>query len=142
MQRSQQVCALAAWRFMFKGVLLVLLVLGGSVIASAQVNTATLSGTVSDPQNLAVKGAKVTLTNAATGATRTAVTDDNGRYNLLGIPPGQYKLTVDGGANFALYENASIVLTVGESASFDRRLELKGMQQTVTVSTETNPIET
>ena len=141
MQRRQRVCALAAGRFMFKGVLLVLLVLGGSVIASAQVNTATLSGTVSDPQNLAVKGAKVTLANRATGATRVAVTDDSGRYNLVGIPPGQYKLTVDGGANFALYENASIVLTVGESAPFDPHLELKGIQQTVTVS-ETAPIET
>jgi len=141
MQRRQRVCALAAWQFMFKGVLLILLLLAGSVIGSAQVNTATLSGSVSDPQNLAVKGAKVTLTNAATGATRTAVTDDGGRYNLLGIPPGQYKLTVDGGANFALYENASIVLTVGESASFDRRLELKDVPQTVMVS-ETAPIET
>lgn len=142
MQRRQRVCALAAFRFMFEGVLLVLLALGGSAIGSAQVNTATLSGTVSDPQNLGVKGAKVTLTNAATGATRTAVTDDSGRYNLVGIPPGQYKLTVDGGVNLALYENASIVLTVGEGASFDPRLELKGMQQTVMVSTETAPIET
>jgi hypothetical protein len=140
MQRRQRVCALAAWRFMFKGMLLVLLCLGGSVIGSAQVNTATLSGTVSDPQNLAVKGTKVTLTNAATGATRTAISDDSGRYNLVGIPPGQYKLTVDGGANFALYENASIVLTVGQSASFDRRLELKDVPQTVMVS-ETAPIE-
>lgn len=142
MQRRQRVCALAAFRFILEGVLLVLLVLGGSAIGSAQVNTATLSGTVSDPQNLGVKGAKVTLTNAATGATRTAVTDDSGRYNLVGIPPGEYKLTVDGGVNLALYENASIVLTVGESASFDPRLGLKGMQQTVMVSTETAPIET
>ncbi|HEX8836793.1 MAG TPA: carboxypeptidase regulatory-like domain-containing protein [Candidatus Acidoferrum sp.] len=142
MQCRQRVCALAAFRFILEGVLLVWLVLGGSAIGSAQVNTATLSGTVSDPQNLGVKGAKVTLANAATGATRTAVTDDSGRYNLVGIPPGQYKLTVDGGANLALYENASIVLTVGESASFDPRLELKGIQQTVMVSTETAPIET
>ena len=141
MQPRQRVCALAA-RFLFEGVLLALLVLGGSATGSAQVNTATLSGTVSDPQNLGVKGAKVTLTNAATGATRTAITDDSGRYNLVGISPGRYKMTVDGGANLAIYENASIVLTVGESASFDPRLELKGMQQTVTVSTETAPIET
>ena len=151
MQRKQVVCASAAlrprlqlsvWRSTFVGVLLVLLVLGGAATVSAQVNTAALSGTVFDPQNLGVKGAKVTLTNAATGATRTAVTDDSGRYNLVGIPPGRYKLTVDGGANFGTYENPSVVLTVGESASFDLRLELKGMQQTVTVSAETAPIET
>jgi len=124
------------------GALLGLLLLGVGSKATAQVNTATLSGTVSDPQNLPVKGAKVTLTNSTTGATRTAVTDDDGRYNMVGLPPGQYKMTVDGGANFAVYENASVVLTVGESASFDPLLQLKGMQQTVTVSTETAPIET
>jgi hypothetical protein len=119
-----------------------LLVLGSAAMASAQVNTATLSGTVSDPQGLPVKGAKVTVTNAGTGAQRTSVTDDGGRYNLVGLPPGQYKMAVDGGANFSVYENPSIVLTVGETASFDLRLDLKGMQQTVTVSTEAAPIET
>ena len=67
----------------------------------AQVNTATLSGTVSDPQGLPVKGAKITMTNAGTGAQRNAVTDDGGRYNLVGIAPGRYKITVDGGPNFA-----------------------------------------
>ncbi len=91
MQRKQEVCASTAWRFVFAGVLLALLVLGGTTIVSAQVNTATLSGTVFDPQNLTVKGAKVTLTNAATGAIRTALTDDGGRYSLVGIPPGQYR---------------------------------------------------
>ncbi|HKD50670.1 MAG TPA: carboxypeptidase regulatory-like domain-containing protein [Candidatus Acidoferrum sp.] len=150
MQSKQVVCVSAslqprlqvsAWRFIFLGALLLFLVLGAPRV-SAQVNTATLSGTVSDPQNLGVKGAKVTLTNAATGATRIAVADDNGRYNLVGIPPGRYKMTVDGGSSFGNYENPSVVLTVGENASFDPRLELKGMQQTVTVSAETAPIET
>lgn len=151
MQRKQVVCALTAqqprlqgsgWRSIFLGVLFVLLVLGGATAVSAQVDTATLSGTVFDPQNLGVKSAKVTLTNAATGATRTAVTGDEGRYNLVGIPPGRYKMTVDGGSSFGTYENPSVVLTVGESATFDPRLQLKGMEQTVTVSAETAPIET
>src|SRR5882724_9253986 len=122
--------------------MLCLLVLGWAATAPAQVNTATLSGTVSDPQGLPVKGAKVAMTNANTGAQRTAVTDDGGRYNLVGLPPGQYKMTVDGGPNLAVYENPSIVLTVGESATFDPRLDLKGMQQSVMVTTEAAPIET
>src|SRR5467141_5101271 len=143
MQRSQGVCGLASLKLMLAGAaLLLLLVLGCATMASAQVNTATLSGTVSDPQGLPVKGAKVTVTNAGTGAQRTSITDDEGRYNLVGLSPGQYKMAVDGGANFSVYENPSIVLTVGETASFDLRLDLKGMQQTVTVSTEAAPIET
>ena len=153
MQRRQGVCVsisiragsrhpLAALWSLTTVMMVCLLVLGSAAMASAQVNTATLSGTVSDPQGLPVKGATVTVTNAGTGAQRTSVTDDGGRYNLVGLPPGQYKMAVDGGANFSVYENPSIVLTVGETASFDLRLDLKGMQQTVTVSTEAAPIET
>ncbi len=153
MRRRQVVCAststrsgsLHHWilrRSLAVATTLCFLALCCAVSARAQVNTATLSGTVSDPQGLPVKGAKVTVANAGTGAERTSVTDDNGRYNLVGLPPGQYKMSVDGGANFAVFQNASIVLTVGESATYDPRLELKGVQQTVTVSTETVPIET
>jgi hypothetical protein len=153
MQGSQGVCVSTLIRrslqFKFNlvrwltiGITLCLLVIGWATTASAQVNTATLSGTVSDPSGLPVKGAKVTVTNAGTGAQRNAVTDDGGRYNLVGLPPGHYKLAVDGGASFSVYENSAVVLTVGENATFDLRLDLKGVVQTVTVTTETAPIET
>jgi hypothetical protein len=121
---------------------LCLLVLSSAIGVAAQVNTATLSGTVTDPQGLPVKGAKVTVINSVTAADRSTVVDDNGRYNLVGLPPGQYKLTVDGGANFGTFENNAITVTVGENAAFDAKLELRGMQQSVTVTTETAPIET
>jgi hypothetical protein len=121
---------------------LCLLVLGCAGRAAAQVNTGSLSGTVTDPQGLAVKGAKLTLTHATTGAERTAVADDSGRFKVVGLTPGRYKLSVDGGANFAVYENDSVVVTVGEEAIFNPRLELKGVQQTVTVTSETALIET
>jgi hypothetical protein len=118
------------------------LVLSSAIGVAAQVNTATLSGTVTDPQGLPVKGAKVTVINSVTAAERSTVADDNGRYNLVGLPPGQYKLTVDGGANFGTFENNAITVTVGENAAFDAKLELRSMQQSVTVTTETAPIET
>jgi hypothetical protein len=95
-----------------------------------------------DPSGGALKGAKVTVTNAATGATRTAVSDDSGSYNFVGLPPGQYKLSVDGGANFAMYENPALTLTVGEHATFDPQLVLKGQQQSIVVTGETAQIET
>ena len=117
----------------FPWVTLCLLVLGCAGIARAQVNTATLSGTVTDPQGLAVRGAKLTITSAATGAERTVESDEVGRYKVVGLPPGRYKVSVDGGASFATYENDSVVLTVGEDATLDTRLVLKGVQQTVMV---------
>jgi len=126
----------------FAWITLCLLVLGCAGIAKAQVNTATLSGTVTDPQGLAVRGAKLTITSAATGAERTVESDEVGRYKVVGLPPGRYKMSVDAGASFASYENDSVVLTVGEDATLDTRLDLKGVQQTVMVTTETAQIET
>ncbi len=126
----------------FGWITLCMLALGYATMTMAQVNTATLSGTVMDPQGLGVKGAKLTITNAGTGAERAAVSDDSGRYKVVGLPPGIYKVNVDGGASFALYENDSVVVTVGEDATLDPRLALKGVEQTVTVTSETAPIET
>jgi Carboxypeptidase regulatory-like domain/TonB dependent receptor-like, beta-barrel len=141
MERGQSVFALIV-RGSTLTVLLCVLVLICAGKAAAQVNTATLSGTVTDPQALGVKSAKVTVTNVATGSERSGETDDTGRYSLVGLPPGRYKMSVDGGASFAAYRNESIVVTVGENATLDPRLELRGLQQSVTVTAETAAIET
>ena len=134
MQRGMGVCRWA--------VVLVLVLICVVAGAAQGVNTATLSGTVMDQQGQAVEGAKVTLTSTATGAERTAVSEDNGRYTLVGIPPGQYKMTVDGGANFDVYVNPSILLTVGEAAKLDAQLRVRGQIETISVVEETALVET
>src|SRR5271155_4263270 len=125
----------------FACITLCMLVLGYAATTKAQVDTATLSGTVSDPQGLAVRGAKLTITNAGTGAVRTVVSDEAGRYNVVGLPPGRYKVSVDGGPSFAVYESDAVVLTVGADANFDPQLALKGTEQTITVTAQTALIE-
>src|SRR5229473_3709750 len=134
MQRGMGVCRWA--------VVLVLVLSCVAAAAPQGVNTATLLGTVIDQQGQSVAGAKVTLTSSATGAERTTASDDNGRYTLVGIPPGPYKLTIDGGANFDVYQNPSILLTVGEAATFDPQLRVRGQIQTITVVEETALVET
>src|SRR6266851_4843214 len=133
MQRGMGVC---------RWVVVLVLVLSCVVAGAAQgVNTATLLGTVIDQQGQAVAGAKVTLTSSATGAERTTVSEDNGRYTLVGIPPGPYKMTVDAGGNFDVYENPSILLTVGEAATLHAQLRVRGQKQTVMVVEETALVE-
>ncbi len=132
MRRSLSVCA----------IVLCVLVLSFAVSGDAQVNTATLSGTVTDPQGLAVRGARVTVTSVTTGAERTILVDDDGRYIFIGLPPGQYRISVDGGANFAAYQDPAVVLTVGQAAMLNPQLQLRGQQQTVTVTSETALVET
>src|SRR5690348_16551125 len=126
----------------FAWITLCMLVLGCAGLIEAQVNTGALSGAITDPQGLAVRGAKLTLTNAGTGAERSVESDEAGRYRVVGLTPGKYKLSVDGGASFSVSQNDSVVVTVGSDATFDIRLELKGIQQSVTVTTETAAIET
>ncbi len=123
------------------GVLCVTLMLGvGS--SFGQVNTAKLSGQVTDPQGLAVRGAKLTVTNLATDAERTATSDEEGRYSFLNLVPGEYKVHVEGGSNLAPYETPSLQVKVGQEAVLNIRLELGTQSQTIIVNTETAPIET
>src|SRR5256885_62678 len=134
MQRRLGVCA---WVILFT-----LLLVCPAKSPTQGVNTASLSGTVTDPQGSAMKDARVTVTNTVTGAERTTISDENGRYNLVGLPPGRYKLSVDGGPGFAIYSASSIVLTVGETTSVNPQLQIKGIQQVVTVTTEPALVET
>jgi len=121
--------------------LLVILVFSWAGSAIAQ-NTASLAGAVLDPQGQAIRGAKVTLTSRTTGAERDTTADEDGRYVFVSLNPGSYKITVDAGQNFALYTNGNISVRVGENATFDPRLVLRGVTQTLTVTTETANIET
>src|SRR5260221_12250373 len=108
MGRRQSVCV---W------ILLVILILGWAGGTTAQ-NTASLAGTVMDPSGLAVRGAKLTLTSSTTGAERTAISDDTGRYGFLSLSPGTYKVNVDGGANFGTFKNEAGNRRGGEKATF------------------------
>ncbi len=133
MQRRQ---SLFAFVFLCVGIFL------GVSSAFAQVNTATLSGVVSDPQGLAVRAARVTVTNSVTGTERTSAADDAGHYTIVGLVPGQYKVRVEGGASFAPFENPAVEVRVGTETILNVTLGLSTQQQTVTVTTESAPIET
>src|SRR6266403_3926639 len=159
MQRSQGVCVLGsrsqvqstANRLIlrislatcrpFTTVMILCLLLGSGMTHAQGVNTASLAGTVLDPSGAALKGAQVTVTNGATGSERSAISDDAGRYNLVGLPPGQYKISVDGGSNFEVHL-ASVTLTVGDSVIRDFKLALHGQIQSVEVIGEAANVET
>ena len=141
MQRSQGVCGFACSRSRVAGVLLCLLLCAGMAHGQG-VNTAALAGTVLDPSQAGIKGAKVTVTNEATGSERTAISGDDGRYYFVGLPPGQYKVSVDGGSNFAAHPNTPVTLTVGDSITLDFRLVLQGAKESIEVHAEAAIVET
>ena len=73
------------------GCLLVFLVFAHG--AQAQVS-ASISGRVTDQTSAVVSGATVAAKNLETGAVRTAVTDDAGRYAILALAVGEYEVRI------------------------------------------------
>jgi hypothetical protein len=117
------------------------LTLALSQLSGAQVNTVNLSGTVLDPQNLVVAGAKVTVKSLATGAERTTTSDAAGRYEVVGLPPGNYSLTVEA-KGFSTLTNPSLTLTLGAAPEYNPQLRLEAAAEAVTVSAAPELVET
>jgi Carboxypeptidase regulatory-like domain/TonB dependent receptor-like, beta-barrel len=109
--------------------------------ARAQINTVDLSVSVTDPQGKQIPIATVTVKNRATGAARTGERAEAGRYVILGIPPGSYELTVEA-KGFATLINPHLVLTVGQSATYNAELQIESGKTTVTVTGSPELLET
>src|SRR5262245_60535345 len=60
-----------------------------------QAVNATLLGTVTDTSGAVISGAKVLITETATGVGRTTSTNESGNYEFANLPPGQYEITVE-----------------------------------------------
>ena len=112
-----------------------------SVLALAQINSVQLSGAVIDPQGLGVPNAQVAVKNLATGAIASTASDANGRYELVGLPPGRYSLTVEA-KGFTTLVNPEITLTLGAPAVFNPHLVIRAGQQTVTVAGQPELVQT
>lgn len=72
--------------------LLVLVSAGG---LEAQTYTGGITGTVTDPAGSVLTGAQVTITNTATNETRSAISDQDGRFTFLQLLPATYTLRVN-----------------------------------------------
>ncbi|MCA1590942.1 MAG: TonB-dependent receptor, partial [Acidobacteria bacterium] len=98
-----------------------------------QATAADLSGTVVDPNGAVVAGANVTAKDNSTGLSRTAVTDSDGGYRLIGLPPGEYEVTAEA-ATFKRVVISPVRLTVGQAAELPIRMEIGGQDVVVNVS--------
>ncbi len=122
-------------------VCLIALVMLIGTAAAAQVNTVDLTVTVFDPSEAAIKGAKVTLKNVATSATRTGESDETGRALFVSLPPGRYQVTVEA-TGFTKLVNPELVVTIGQVADFHAHMKIQTGVEQITVNETTEIIET
>src|SRR3982074_2065233 len=102
-------------------------------VASAQLPTSTLNGTVTDPQGAAVTNAKVILTSLATGVAREATSNAQGFYTFANVVPGDYRVDV-GSPTFAKAEMKEVRLEVGHAFTLDVSLKVAKAGEIVEVT--------
>ena len=113
--------------------LLILIAVASISRAQTQITTGTIQGTVSDVNGAAIPGASVEVKNKETNFSRTASTDDEGRFTVLQLPPGIYTITVTkSGFATLIAENAE--LTVGRALNIPLTVKVSEVQETVTVT--------
>jgi hypothetical protein len=123
-------------------VLLLMLVLCLAVSTYAQSSTVgSISGTVRDPQGAVVPKTEVTITEETTGAARTVMTDDGGFYSVQSLPVGRYAVSV-APQGFKKTVSTGVELHVGDKLAVNLNVEVGTVDETVTVTSEANPVET
>src|ERR1700689_3394849 len=80
------------WLYLCVVVPALLLLVCFAQTASAQTDTSSLGGRVTDPLAAAVSGVQITLHNRATGAERKVASDSNGEFTFTLIPAGRYDI--------------------------------------------------
>ena len=102
-------------------------------MALAQVATAELTGSVSDPSGASIANAKVSATDISTNITHRAVSDKSGVYVLTLLPPASYTVTVES-PGFRKVVQSGVVLQVNQEAKIDFKLEVGQQTETVEVT--------
>lgn len=100
--------------------------------AAAQVDRATVSGTVKDATAGVLPGATVEVRSLETGASRVVVTEAAGTYRAAGLAPGPYAIDVSMNG-FATARVNDVQLRVGETRTLDVVLHVAATETVVEV---------
>lgn len=104
------------------------LLLSGASVAQAQVDRATLAGTVRDPSGAPMPDSTVVLTNIATSATTRVGTIASGRYLAVNLPPGPYLVEAEAPGYRA--RGDVVILEVGQKGSLDVSFGVESVLET------------
>jgi hypothetical protein len=102
--------------------------------------TGNITGTVRDPQGAAVPKAEVTITEEKTGASRTVTATEDGFYNATSLPAGFYTIST-APTGFKKTVSTGVELHVNENKTVNLDLQVGQVTETVTVTSESTPVE-
>jgi len=106
----------------------------------AQVDTGSISGTVTDSSGAVIPEAKITALNLATRVERTSESGSLGQFTIPGLPPGSYQVKITS-PNFKTFQT-SLDVTVGGISSLNAKLEVGSSSTVVEVVSGTTEVNT
>jgi hypothetical protein len=104
------------------------LCLGAGAFAQS-VTAGDINGTLTDSTGAIIPNASITVTNPATGVTKTATSGTSGEYRVSLLPPGTYKVT----ATAPGFSTISTTITVAAGSVTTDNLKLSIGQNSTTV---------
>jgi outer membrane receptor protein involved in Fe transport len=117
---------------------LIILACGFPLIA--QVDNASLNGTVVDASRAVVPGAKVEAVSITTGFRRQTITSSAGTYQIPALPIGNYTLTISK-PGFRSAEFKDVALTVGQARTIDAEIAVGTVTEAVEVAAAADNID-
>src|SRR6266481_5268337 len=112
----------------------------GALVLSAQVSTGTISGVVQDQSGSVIPGATLTIRNVDTGTVRTLTSDVGGRYTAPDLSLGGYEVQAQQ-MGFQTEIRTGITLTVGQQAVVNLALKVGQISDRVTITAEAPLVE-
>ena len=109
--------------------------------AYAQVDTGSITGTVSDASGAVISGAKVTLSNVDTGASLSTATGADGVYKFSPVRVGTYKLEVTS-QGFQTTTQTGVKVDIGSNVGLNFSLKPGSQTETVEVTGATPVLQT
>ena len=101
----------------------------------------TILGRVTDSSGGVMPGVEIRVTNAATGTSVAGTTNDGGNYNIPFILSARYTVTVEM-SGFKKYVREGIQVRVSETVELNIRMEVGGINETLSVTAETPLLDT
>src|ERR1051326_8666106 len=109
--------------------------------ALGQSNYAGLSGMICDPQRQPIPGAGVQVKSVSTQASRQVNTDDQGEFQISGLLPGEYTLTVEAKGFAELTQTVNV--EVGQQLSLGLvELKVSSVTAVINVTSEAAVLRT
>jgi hypothetical protein len=106
-----------------------------AALLPAQEMRSSVAGRVTDPSGAAVPRARVAVTNVDTNLSSQTLSNDSGRFAILFLQPGRYRLSVEA-PGFKKFVQENLEIGSSEKAGIEVGLEVGQLSERITVTTE------